>query len=174
MTESIHPAASHHMPSFITAPGEIDELMIVVGIILILFVQLVGILYFRLHALPECFAHNKVQFEIVCMLDLIAMFTHNNIFWIAGLLLALIEFPAFSTPLQRIAGSTEKIAAQKSGEEADKMTPRTMTAPGQADRAGVATAMMRRLSSLEAKPAIKDGDRQLDQMQKQMDQMMCD
>jgi hypothetical protein len=33
-----------------------------------------------------------------------------HIFWIAGLLLALIDFPDFSTPLNRIAGSTEKIA----------------------------------------------------------------
>ena len=33
-----------------------------------------------------------------------------HIFWIAGLLLALIDLPDFSTPLSRIAGSVEKIA----------------------------------------------------------------
>ena len=32
---------------------------------------------------------------------------------LAGLLLALVEFPDFSTPLQRIARSTEKIAGAK-------------------------------------------------------------
>jgi len=37
MIESIHPVASHHLPSFITAPGEIDVLMVVMGIILLLF-----------------------------------------------------------------------------------------------------------------------------------------
>ena len=57
---------------------------------------MVGVLYFRLHALPERFAHKKVQFEIVCVLALLAMFTHMHIFWIAGLLLALIDFPDFS------------------------------------------------------------------------------
>ena len=53
MTESIHPVASKHLPSFITAPGETDVLMVVMAIILLLFVLMVGVLYFRLHALPE-------------------------------------------------------------------------------------------------------------------------
>jgi hypothetical protein len=70
---------------------------------------MIGILYFHLHALPDRSAHKKVQFEIVCVLGLIAMFTHMHIFWIAGLLLALVEFPDFSTPLKRIAGATEKM-----------------------------------------------------------------
>ena len=51
MTESIHPVASHHLPSFITAPGEIDVLMVAMGIILLSFVLMVGVLYFLLHAL---------------------------------------------------------------------------------------------------------------------------
>ena len=50
MTESIHPAASGHLPSFITAPGETDVLMVVMGIILVLFAFMIGVLYFRLHA----------------------------------------------------------------------------------------------------------------------------
>src|SRR3974390_2680843 len=84
----------------------------VMAIILLLFVLMVGVLYFRLHALPERFAHKKVQFEIVCVLALLAMFTHMHIFWIAGLLLALIDVPDFSGLLRRIAGSTEEIAAK--------------------------------------------------------------
>ena len=104
MTESTHPAASDHLPSFITAPGETDVLMVVMAIILLLFVLMVGVLYFRLHALPERFAHKKVQFEIVCVLALLAMFTHMHIFWIAGLLLALIDFPDFSGLFRRIRG----------------------------------------------------------------------
>jgi len=85
-------------------------LMVAMAIILVLFVLGIGIVYFRLHALPERFAHKKVQFEIVCVLALIAMFTHMHIFWIAGLLLALMEFPDFSIALKRIAGSVERIA----------------------------------------------------------------
>ena len=55
------------------------------------------------------------------MLGLIAMFTHMHIFWIAGLLIALIDFPDFSTPLNRIAGSAERLA-----NEPDKGAPRPM------------------------------------------------
>lgn len=45
-----------------------------------------------------------------------------------------------------------------------------------AQRMGVMSTMMRRLSGLEARPAIKHGDmdKQLDQMQKQMYQMQRD
>jgi hypothetical protein len=50
-----------------------------------------------------------------------------HIFWIAGLLLALIDFPDFSGLLKRIAGSTEKIAAKNSPEGADQTTPSIMT-----------------------------------------------
>jgi hypothetical protein len=110
MAQSLHPSAPHHLPPFITAPGETDVLMWVTGVFLALFVLAVGILYFRLHALPERFAHHKVQFEVVCVLALIAMFTHMHIFWIAGLLLALIEFPDISGWLGRTARAVEKIA----------------------------------------------------------------
>jgi hypothetical protein len=39
-----------------------------------------------------------------------------HIFWVAGLLLALIDFPDFGTSLKRIAGSAEKVAGLKPGE----------------------------------------------------------
>lgn len=110
MSEPLHPAASGPLPSFITAPGDTDVLMVLMAVILLVFSLMVGILYFRLHALPDRFAHQKVQFQIVCILGLLAMFTHMHIFWIAGLLLAVVDVPDFSTPLNRIAGATEKIA----------------------------------------------------------------
>src|SRR5262245_26770062 len=107
-----HSAATHHMPGFITAPGETDVLMVVMAVILALSVLMFGILFLRLHTLPERMAHKskKIQFEIVAVLGLIALFTHMHIFWIAGLMLALIDLPDFGTSLNRIAGSAEKIA----------------------------------------------------------------
>ncbi len=61
----------------------------------------VGNIYLQLHSLPERMAHKsqKLQFEIVAVLGLISLFTHMHIFWIAGLLLALVDLPDFSTPL---------------------------------------------------------------------------
>ena len=112
MSEPLHPNAPHHLPSFITAPGETDILMVVVGIVLIVAVLAVGNIYLHLHTLPERMAHKsqKLQFEIVAVLGLLALFTHIHLFWIAGLLLAMIDLPDFSTPLRRIAGSVEKMA----------------------------------------------------------------
>jgi NADH:ubiquinone oxidoreductase subunit 5 (subunit L)/multisubunit Na+/H+ antiporter MnhA subunit len=118
MSEPLHPAASQHLPSFITAPGEADVLMIVMAIILALAVLAFGILFFRLHTMPERMAHKsqKVQFEIVAVLGLLALFTHMHIFWVAGLLLALIDLPDFGTSLSRIAGSVEKLAGKRTSE----------------------------------------------------------
>jgi hypothetical protein len=105
LSESIHPSAPHHLPSFITAPGDTDILMVVVGIFLIVAVLAVGNFYLHLHSLPERMAHKsqKFQFEIVAVLGLLSLFTHNHLFWV-------IDLPDFSTPLRRIAGSVEKMA----------------------------------------------------------------
>jgi len=120
MTEPLHPAATQHLPAFITAPGETDWLMVIMAVILALAVLMFGILFFRLHSLPERMAHRsqKLQFEIVAVLCLISLFTHMHIFWIAGLLLALIDLPDFGTPLSRIARSAEKIAGIESSQAA--------------------------------------------------------
>jgi hypothetical protein len=116
----LNPAASQHLPSFITAPGETDVLMVVLSVILVLSVMGFGNLFFRLHTMPERMAHrgHKIQFEIVAVLGLLALFTHVHLFWVAGLLLALIDIPDFSGSLSRIAGSTEKLAGIRPGEGA--------------------------------------------------------
>jgi hypothetical protein len=120
MNESLHPAASQHLPSFITAPGETDILMVVLSVILVLAILMFGSVFFRLHSLPERIAHksHKLQFEIVAVLCLISLFTHIHLFWVAGLLLALIDIPDFGGSLSRIAGSTEKLAGIGPGEGA--------------------------------------------------------
>jgi hypothetical protein len=108
----VHSAAPHHVAPFITAPGGTDWLLIAVGILLILMVVGIGVFYLKLHALPEHMAHRgqKVQYEIVAVLALIALFTHNHAFWIVGLLLALVPIPDFSTPLSSIANSLDRMA----------------------------------------------------------------
>src|SRR4249920_682667 len=72
MAEQLHPAAAHHLPMFITAPGETDVLMVVTAVILGLAVFGFGVLFLRLHTLPERVAHkaHKIQFEIVAILGL--------------------------------------------------------------------------------------------------------
>jgi hypothetical protein len=128
MNESLHPAASHHLPLFITAPGETDVFMVVMCVILVLAILMFGSLFFRLHTLPERMAHrgHKIQFEIVAVLGLLALFTHIHLFWVAGLMLALIDIPDFAGSLSRIAGSTEKLAGIGPGEGAVDVPPETV------------------------------------------------
>ena len=129
MTDQLHAMAPHDLPFYVVKPGETDVLMIVTGIFLILTLLAVGNIYLKLHSLPERMAHKsqKLQFEVVAVLGLISLFTHMHIFWIAGLLLALVDLPDFSTPLSSIAGSVEKIA-----DTGDGTREETSTAPEQA------------------------------------------
>jgi hypothetical protein len=139
MAASINPAATHYLPSFITAPGETDVLMVIMAIVLLLAILGFGLVFFRLHTLPERIAHKsqKLQFEIVAVLGLISLFTHMHIFWIAGLLLALIELPDFGTPLGRIARSAEKLAGI---EPADDLAAVELATEVNADRPEKAAA----------------------------------
>jgi hypothetical protein len=113
MWPDVNPAAGHsHLPAFIPDPGGSDVLMTVMAVFLVVAVLAVGNLFLRLHTLPERMAHrtHKLQFEIVAVLGLIALFTHMHIFWVIGLLLAMVDLPDFGTPLRSMAGSLEKIA----------------------------------------------------------------
>ena len=130
MHEQFHPMMPHHLPFYIAKPGETDVLMIVTAIFLIAAVLGAGNLYLRLHSLPEQMAHKsqKLQFEIVAVLGLLALFTHIHLFWIAALLLALIDLPDFGTPLRSIAGSVEKIADSSEGAGKQEATDEERTA----------------------------------------------
>jgi hypothetical protein len=123
LSEQIHPMGPHHLPFYLAPGSGTDVLMVVMGIFLVVALVWVGTLYLRLHSLPERMAHKseKLQFEIVAILGLLALFTHIHLFWVAGLLLAMIDIPDFGTPLRSIAGSVEKIADAKpdAGAEAE-------------------------------------------------------
>jgi hypothetical protein len=110
----LHPTAIEHLPVFITAPGQTDWLFNAVAMFLVVAILTIGNFYLRLHALPERMSHraNMVQMEIVAVLALISLFTHNHIFWIIGLLLALVRIPDFSTPMISIAESLERLSGR--------------------------------------------------------------
>ena len=112
MSVSLHPAAPHHLPSFIPGPDGSDWLLTLAGVVLVGSVLAFGLVFLHIHTLPERMAHrgHKLQFEIVAVLGLLALFTHIHLFWVAALLLALVDIPDFSGPIRRIAGSAEKIA----------------------------------------------------------------
>jgi hypothetical protein len=113
LNEIAHPLMSAHVPGFITRPGETDSLLVAMAIFLVMLIVGLGVLYFKLHALPEQISHrgnNKAQFEIVAVLALLALFTHNNAFWVAALILAMIPLPDISTPLATMAVALTDVA----------------------------------------------------------------
>ncbi len=113
-TRAYHTALTDHVPGFITGPGQTDYLFIAVIVLILVMILAIGNFYFQLHAVPERIAHraNKAQLEIVAVLALISLFTHNHLYWIIGLLLAMIRIPDFSTPLYSIARSIARLASR--------------------------------------------------------------
>lgn len=116
MTGDINPLAPHHLPGFITAPGQTDILLAGIGGFLLVVVFLLGIAFLWLHSLPERMAHKgqKLQFEIVAVLCLLALFTHNNLLWGIALILAMIDLPDLATPLGRISDALERMIPRRS------------------------------------------------------------
>lgn len=112
MSAEPHAAAIEHLPIFITAPGQTDVLFNIMAVFLVVLLLLAGNFYLRLHALPEHMAHgtSKVQLQLVAVLSLIALFTHSHLYWILALLLAMVQLPDFSTPMDSMARSLEKLA----------------------------------------------------------------
>ena len=107
-----NPIATTHLPIFVAGPGETDVFLIVVICILLVAVLLVGVFYFTLHSLPEKMAHgaDRGKMQLVGLLSLIALFTHNNYFWIAALLLAAIKLPDILSPIKSLARSAKELA----------------------------------------------------------------
>jgi hypothetical protein len=132
MNAAVNPAAPHHLPSFVTAPGGTDYLMVVAAIVLLGAVLGIGLLFLRLHTLPERMAHktHKIQFEIVAVLGLLALFTHVHAFWVAGLLLALIDLPDIPGMFGRMAGSLEKMAGIAPGRGGEAASDAEAALPG--------------------------------------------
>ena len=61
------------------------------------------------------------------VLAILALFTHNNLFWVAALVLALVKFPDFTSPLNSIAQSL-RIMTETEQEPKSKPKPE-ITAP---------------------------------------------
>ena len=113
--------STEHIPGYL-AGADSDPLMIVMAVILIVIILIAGVFYFKLHAVPEHIAHGKnhTQIQLITILTILALFTHNNIFWVAALVLAVVELPDFLTPLKSIAKSLATIAQNKEQKTQEK------------------------------------------------------
>ena len=106
------------MPFFITPPSETDVLFNITLWFVVACIVLTGVVFLTIHSLPERMAHKskKVLLDLIALLCLLALLTHNHFFWFVAIVLAFIDIPDFLTPVNRIANSMESIAGQEAGE----------------------------------------------------------
>ena len=118
MSEQLHPQAPHHLPFFITAPGDTDVLFNVMLVVVVASIILTGVIFLTIHSLPERMAHKskKVQFDIVAVLGLLGLLSHEHVFWVAALLLAFVDIPDFLSPFRSIATSVKSIAGRETAD----------------------------------------------------------
>jgi hypothetical protein len=126
-----NPAAPEHLQWFLPSQDGSDPLFWITAAIVLVCTVLLGVLFFTLHSLPERLGHKKLQFEIVAVLGLIALFTHIHLFWVIALVLALIDLPDFTTPLNRMATALEArpSTARKAAVEAPFLEPKEAAHP---------------------------------------------
>ena len=107
------------MPFFITSPGETDVLFNITLWFVVACIVLTGVVFLTIHSLPERMAHKskKILLDLIALLCLLALLTHNHFFWFVAIVLAFIDIPDFLTPVNRIANSMESIAGQEAGEK---------------------------------------------------------
>jgi multisubunit Na+/H+ antiporter MnhF subunit len=115
LSDQLHPAASHHLPFFITAPGETDVLFNITLWFVVICIILTGVVFLTIHSLPERMAHKskKVLLDLIALLCLLALLTHEHLFWFIAIVLAFIDIPDFLTPVNRIANSVATMAGQE-------------------------------------------------------------
>lgn len=107
-----HPLAPEHLPFFVTGPGQSDVLFNGLIVFVVLAVMGLGVFYLKLHSVPDRMAHhaNHAQLQLIGILTLIALFTHNNIYWVIAILIAALNPPDFITPINSIARSLRRLA----------------------------------------------------------------
>ena len=119
MTATPNPLATTHVPFFVTAPGETDVLFNVTLAFVVICIILTGVVFLTIHSLPERMAHKskKILLDLIALLCLLALLTHEHLFWFVAIVLAFIDIPDFLTPVNRIASSVASIAGQEAAEQ---------------------------------------------------------
>ncbi len=125
MSGELHALAPHTLPPFVGAADGSDPLFSAIIFIVILAVLGVGVFYLKLHAMPEQLAHKhgNTQSQLIMVLALLALFTHNNIFWVAALILALLKLPDFLTPINSISESLKKLTPEEADTPVGALEP---------------------------------------------------
>ena len=140
MNETVQMVAYENLPFYITAPGETDVLFGAVSIALVAVVIGFGALYFTIQSIPDRMVEGagKAQMQVVGLLGLISLFTMNNLYWIAAILLAAIRLPDLLTPLSDIAAALRARPTAATG-SAPTVTPEAASSGSGNDNQEAAT-----------------------------------
>lgn len=116
MTENTHPLAPHHLPHYFSGADGSDSLFTLMIFLGVGAIILLGVFYFTLHSLPERMAHkgNATQIQLISILCILALFTHNSIFWVLALVLAAFRPPDLVTPLNAMADALQSLVKRDS------------------------------------------------------------
>ena len=123
MSGAVHPLAPHTLPPFVGGADGSDPLFSAIIFVVVIAVLGLGVFYLKLHAIPEQLAHkhSNTQSQLIMVLALLALFTHNNLFWVAALILALLKLPDFLTPINSISESLKKLTPDQAREQNDSV-----------------------------------------------------
>ena len=126
------------MPFFITAPGETDVLFNATLVFVVACIILTGVIFLTVHSLPERMAHKskKILLDLIALLCLLALLTHEHLFWFIAIVLAFIDIPDFLTPVNRIAKSVEAMAGQEAGDKPEDRSVPSSPEAALADKPG--------------------------------------
>ncbi|MEM9639591.1 MAG: hypothetical protein AAGA94_18210 [Pseudomonadota bacterium] len=111
MSDTQHPLTPSHLPPYFAGADGSDQLFTVMVIFVLVVILLLGVAYFTLHALPERMAHksNSAQLQLISILVMLALFTHNNLFWVVAIVIAAFRPPDLVSPLNSIAQSLHNL-----------------------------------------------------------------
>lgn len=129
--DKIHPMAPEHLPPYLSPADGSDPLLILIIGGTIIAVLCLGALYFRIHSIPEHLGekHNNTQINLISVLTILALFTHNNIFWVVALIIAVVKIPDFMTPLNSIAEALSQMAKKDETTKCSENPPISATQP---------------------------------------------
>jgi hypothetical protein len=136
LTASPNPIATTHLPFFVTAPGDTDVLFNVTLVFVVACIILTGVIFFTIHSLPERMAHKskKILLDLIALLCLLALLTHEHLFWFIAIVLAFIDVPDFLTPVNRIAKSVEAMVTQDARDKPEDRSDPASLETAMADR----------------------------------------
>ncbi|MEM7693310.1 MAG: hypothetical protein AAF318_02590 [Pseudomonadota bacterium] len=107
------------MPPFIPGADGSDYLFNIMLVSILVLAVVAGVVYLRLHSMPERLAHGRGsgQLQAVAALTLLALLTHNQVLWLAALLIALVRVPDLESPLRAIAEALRRPRKQPANPE---------------------------------------------------------